>query len=350
MLLLLDFDVVMTGKRREWESFSHLGTCFLPVAVYDEIELLMRDAAESTQELVAGDFLRFWPRSGWQLTSATASHTSLQPASGVEGNRQARLMVAVAQCAYGLSQQQPKQLVVFVSTSLSLIKRLQSLGVVNLCAIPTVALLQWAKSGVEPEVVSEQLRVLEQSLPVASPFLDSPMSGFNDDAQGSKFNHSTIAKPKSSSSRLPTTKAPKSSSSRLPTTKAPKSSSSRLPTTKAPKSSSSRSGDSKFTTKGQRRQEEIPEIYREPYKDISEPAYVQRLPRVVAHRAKGPNFFASLMSSAIALIALLIAVGFAWRMIQPSSFDVFWRRQVMPVWQQKIVPALPQPLRQFVGK
>jgi len=48
--------------------------------------------------------------------------------------------------------------------------------------------------------------------------------------------------------------------------------------------------------------------------------------------------------------ALIIAVGFGWRIIQPSSFDVFWRQQVMPVWQQKIVPSLPQPLKQFIGK
>ncbi len=336
MLLLLDFEVVMTGKRREWESFSRLGTCYLPVVVYDEIQLLIRDSAESTQELVGVDFLRFWPGSGWQLTSATDSHSSLQPATGVESNRQARRMVAVAQCAYGLALQQPRELVVFVSTNLSLIKRLQSLAVKNLCAIPSVALLQGAKSGVKPEVVSEQLRIWRQSLPGESLFLESPMSGFNGEIPDSTITGST-------------TKTSKSSSTSLPTTKTSKSSSTRLPTTKTPKSSSSRSGNSKLTAKGQRRKEEIPEIYREPYKDISEPAYVQRLPRVVPVRAKGPNFFASLMSSAIALVALLIAVGFAWRMIQPSSFNVFWSQQMMPVWQQKIVPALPQPLRQFLG-
>ncbi|HEY9808839.1 MAG TPA: PIN domain-containing protein [Halomicronema sp.] len=337
MLLLLDFEVVMTGKRREWESFSRLGTCFLPVAVYDEIELLMRDASESTQELVASDFLRFWPRSGWQLTNATGSHSSLQPATGVAGNRQARLMVAVAQCTYGLSQQQPKQLVVFVSTSLSLIKRLQSLGVTNLCAIPSVALLQWAKSGVEPQVVSDQLRILQQSLSEKSPFLQPGMSGFSSETQNSNFSGFTTGKPKSSASHLPTSGKPKSSASHLPTSG-------------KPKSSASQSKNSKFTTKAQRRQEEVPEIYREPYKDISEQAYVQTLPRFVPMRAKGPNFFASLISSLIALGALIIAVGFGWRIIQPSSFDVFWRQQVMPVWQQKIVPSLPQPLKQFIGK
>lgn len=55
---------------------------------------------------------------------------------------------------------------------------------------------------------------------------------------------------------------------------------------------------------------------------------------------KKPGFFSHLINGLGALFFLTLALGIAWKGTQPESFDLFW--------QQKVVPVLPQQVRQFV--
>ena len=333
VVVVLDIFALMAGRTRDWETYSRVGTCYVPQVVYKQIEILCDSAPEPAQEQVAREFMRFWPKSGWQLTNAHSSHSSLQPAASAEVSGQARLVVAVAQCAYGVSQEQPGKLVVFVSTSLSLLKRMQSLNAPNLCCITSTALLQWARTSQRPPAVTQQMQVLNQALAASS------SSGFSSGGntqstfekhQGTSSggnSHSTLGKNQRNSSKTSSTRSP------APVSSGSSGSSSRL---RVPKSAST----TKSRTAG----------VTAPYKDKSEPVYIRQTPRSVAKvRSFKPNLLVSLISGITALVALILAAGVLWRLAQPASFNVFWQKQVMPVWQQQVVPAIPSQMRQQLG-
>ncbi|MBD2041392.1 PIN domain-containing protein [Microcoleus sp. FACHB-672] len=365
VVVVLDIFALMAGRARDWETYSRAGTCYVPQVVYEQIELLCDSAPEPAQEQVAREFMRFWPKSGWHLTNAHTSHPSLQPAASAELSGQARLVVAVAQSAYGVSQEQPGKLVVFVSTSLSLLKRMQSLNAPNLCCITSTALLQWARTGQRPPAVTQQMQVLNQALATssASGFSSSGNThssfGKNQRSSSSGNTHSSFGKNQRSSSsgnthssfgKNPGTssngnthstfgKNQRSSSqtsstrSSGPVSSGSSGSSSRLRAPKPASTTKSRTADATAVKK-----------------DKSESVFIRQRPRSVAHvRSFKPNLFVSLISGVIALVALVVAAGIIWQLAQPASFNVFWQKQVMPVWQQKVVPAIPSQMRQQLG-
>ncbi|MBD1937238.1 PIN domain-containing protein [Microcoleus sp. FACHB-68] len=333
VVVVLDIFALMAGRMRDWETYSRVGTCYVPQVVYEQIELLCDSAPEPAQEQVAREFMRFWPKSGWQLTNAHSNHSSLQPAASAEVSGQARLVVAVAQCAYGVAQEQPGKLVVFVSTSLSLLKRMQSLNAPNLCCITSTALLQWARTSQRPSAVTQQMQVLNQASAASSSsgFSSSGNTqstfGKNQSSSSSGNTQSTFGKNQSSSSQTSSTR------SSAPVSSGSSGSSSRLRVPKPASTTKSRTTDATATKK-----------------DKSEPVFIRQRPRSVAHvRSFKPNLFVSLISGMIALIALIAAAGIIWQLAQPASFNVFWQKQVMPVWQQKVVPAIPSQMRQQLG-
>jgi hypothetical protein len=74
------------------------------------------------------------------------------------------LVVATAQCVYGLAQEHPEALVIFVSNSQPLLKRLASVGTANLCGITGAMLLNWARKGERPPAATQQLQTLMRTL------------------------------------------------------------------------------------------------------------------------------------------------------------------------------------------
>lgn len=178
VLVVLDLSALMSSSAREWQEYSRVGSCYFPQVVYEEIEFLSGRAPEPNQEKTAREFLRFFPNSGWQLTNSTASHAALTPGSGQALSKQARLLVAVGQCIYGLSQEHPGELVVLVSNAQPLLQRLPALQTPNLCGITGAALLQWARTGQRPPAVTQQMQATIKAggVPASSPTASRPPS------------------------------------------------------------------------------------------------------------------------------------------------------------------------------
>lgn len=171
--LLIDTSALLAGRTREWQEYANLGTCYLPQVVLDEMEFLCDRAVEPAQELTAREFRRFYRHSGWQVTTATASHPQLQGSgSGRELSKKARLLLETAAAAYGLSQTVPDQLVVVVSNDQNLRRRVDHLKAPNLCSVPVAGLLQWARSHQRPPNVVQKLQGMLQTESVQAGMLN----------------------------------------------------------------------------------------------------------------------------------------------------------------------------------
>lgn len=167
-LLVLDISALIAGRTRDWQEFSHLGECLVPKAVLDEIQFLCDRAPEPTVAATAKEFTRFFPTSGWRVTTSIASHPALQPAEGYALSHKARLALAVAQSVYGLARNRPEGLVVLIANDQGLLQRLRMLNMPNLCGMPLAALVHWVRTQRKPPVVSHQL-LLRSLVGVAQP-------------------------------------------------------------------------------------------------------------------------------------------------------------------------------------
>lgn len=177
VLLLLDLSAIMASTTREWQEYSRVGKCHLPQTIYEEIEFLCNRAPEPDLEKTAREFMRFYPESGWQLTSADATHPSITPPSGQALSKNARLALLTAQCGYGLSRQHSDKLVVFVANSQPLLQKIQALGAHNLCGITSTALLQWSRTRQRPPAVTQQMQVMTQTVGALA---SGPKQGMSD--------------------------------------------------------------------------------------------------------------------------------------------------------------------------
>lgn len=207
--ILLDLSTIMGSSIREWQEYSRIGNCYLPQIIYEEIEFLTGRAPEPNVEKTAREFTRFFPESGWQLTNAHAIHRTLNPAAGQNLSKQARLVVSVAQCMYGFAQENPDNLVVFVSNSQPILQRIPALNTPNLCGITAAALLQWVRTKQRPPAVTQKLQTFsnhetlvtdsqpnieeENPLPANTPVMTGPASATQ-----------TPTRPRSSSNNLVT--------------------------------------------------------------------------------------------------------------------------------------------------
>lgn len=267
VLIVLDLSTLMGSTTREWQDYSRVGSCYLPQVVYEEIEFLSGRAPEPDLEKTAREFLRFFPNSGWQLTNAIASHPALTPPAGQALSKQARLSLAVAQCAYGLSGEHPGELVVLVSTVQQLLQRLGALQSPNLCGIVPAALLQWARTGQKPPAVTQQMAATLK-------------------AGGTPVSAATASKP--------TSPLPKAATS-------------------AP---------------------------------MTGPASAARTLASSSRRnSGGMRALSGVIGSVLALIGLAIAGGFAWRAIQPASFNKFWHQLGLPSLPGQPPAQKPKPVK-----
>ena len=163
IFLLFDLSALLVGKPREWQEFARLGSCYVPQLVYQEIQALSQIGIERNHEQTAKGFCRFFAESNWQLTGAGALHPSLQPSDGQNMSKRARLTQAVAECAYGFARSSPGRLVVLISNDQSMLKRIQSLGVANLCGVPMSATLIWSRSDRKPLSVAQHLQAMRST-------------------------------------------------------------------------------------------------------------------------------------------------------------------------------------------
>ncbi len=286
ILLVFDTTSLLAGDSKAWKDYKRVGTCFVPKVVFEALQHFADRAAEPGQEKVAKEFMAFWPKSGWQQTTATATHRKLEPAEGASISLTARLSLEIACAAYGVALERENAIVVFVCNGQPLLKRIHALRQNNLCGITSSMLLQWSRAQKEPEVVTQQLERWEQS----------------DDTSGLST---------SSKARSPSKVSPKKAA-------VPRKSAVKRPPAK--------------------RSQSIP-VFEEIVDDSS---YLQNRRGGFQVKSKKSNIFAQLSSAlvALAMAAFMISViGFMWKMAFPETFNPFWQNQIQP--QLKKLPPIP---------
>jgi hypothetical protein len=302
ILVTFDADVLMAGRTQIWQEYGKVGSCYLPEVVYDEIDYLTGKAVEKSQEQVAREFMRFFADSGWIISDAQETHRALEP-SIKNQSKSAMLVVATAQCVYGLAQEHPDALVVFVSNSQPLLKRIASVGSANLCGITGAMLLNWARKGERPAAATQQLQSLMRTLA---------------DRQSTQRSHSRIQDAAVGKTGTSTSKFTMRGDSEL------KSPSSSTKTNQMGLSGSPRASS--------RAKKPVPS--REETRDY-EPA-VYRIKHITPPKKRNDSFISSAFNFLGALFFLTVAVGILWRVFDVKGF------------RKTFVPALPSPVREFV--
>jgi len=269
VLFVFDLGALLNTTAREWPDFSRLGVCAVPQSVFEEIQYYASGRApEVEQEKTAREFLRFSPESLWQVTTAQGEHPGLMPLLGQEMSRQARMKLAIAQCAYGLAEEQLEKLIVLVSDSPAMRQRCFSLNVRNLCAITSVELRQWSRSHQRPLAVVQRLQMMiraesELLQPLASPKSRSAIA--HSAAHGASHPHAPAGQ------------------------------------------GASRSGSSAVASR-------------------THPSPTRSRVRVSEVKSMQPDSLSQIVSLLLSLLGLAVAVGVGWRMLSPASFQEFWQR------------------------
>ena len=273
ILLLFDISVILNGSTRLWQSYQQLGECWLPQVVLDEARFLCHRAPEPSQEKIAREFFRFYPDSDWQATDEAMSHAALKPATGQTLSKRARQVLAIAECAYGVSQHFPEQLVVLVSDNQPLLKRMQSLKVLNLCGLTSLALKQWSLSGNRPEAVNQACLSLKTA--------GIRQKTADIEQKTADIKQKAVRSPASSNPIKRTSPTVKQSVSTRPKTRKP-----------------------------------------------SPPPSRRATPNI--HTASRLYALSQLVSLVISLAGFVIVGFLVWRLVQPQKFEQFWRRHNLP--------------------
>jgi hypothetical protein len=286
ILLVFDTTSLLAGERKVWTDYKRVGSCFVPKVVFDALQYFADRAAEPGQEKAAKEFMAFWPKSGWQQTTASATHRKLEPAEGAALSLSARLSLEILRAAYGVALERQDAIVVFVSNGQPLLKRIPALRQPNLCGITSAMLLQWSRAKKEPEAVTQQLQRWEQG----------------DDTSGV----STASKARSPSNG--------SKKAAIPSQKTV----AKRPATQ--------------------RAQPVPI----PEEIVDDSPYLQNRRRGYQVKSNKSNIFAQFISGimALALAGVMIgAFGFMWKMTFPQTFNPFWQNNIQP--HLKKLPPIP---------
>ncbi|MGL5061202.1 MAG: PIN domain-containing protein [Microcoleus sp.] len=313
ILVTFDADVLMAGRTQAWQEYAKVGTCYIPEVVYDEIDYLTDRAVEPPQEQVAREFKRFFAESGWIVTDAQETHRALEP-SIKNQSKQAMLVVATAQCVYGLTKEHPDALVVFVSNSQPLLKRMASVGADNLCGITGAMLLNWARQKERPPQVTQQLQSLMRTLA---------------ERQSTQRNHSKIQDAAIGKTGTSTSRLTDASTNKLTGMRPGSELRSKANLTKSNKTSSSAKSNAKSNAKSK-----TPLRNREDSKEMQSAVY--RMKHITPPKKRGGDFVSVTINFLGALFFLIVAIGILWRVFDVKSF------------RNTFVPALPQPVRDIV--
>lgn len=161
--LVLDLSILSGSSTREWMGFSRVGTCHVPKIIHEEMRFLHERAPDEDIERVAREFNRFYRESQWTISDAIAHHPALRSASGEALTKRNRLALAVARCAYGIAEENPTHLVVLVVSDRTMLQRIYSMKVPNLCAINGAMLLQWSQTGQRPIPIIQKIQEMRIS-------------------------------------------------------------------------------------------------------------------------------------------------------------------------------------------
>ncbi|PSB06950.1 hypothetical protein C7B69_23805 [filamentous cyanobacterium Phorm 46] len=303
VLVTFDADVLMAGRTQVWQEYAKVGTCYIPEVVYDEIDHLTGRAVEPAIEQVAREFMRFFSDSGWIATDAQETHRALEP-SIKNQSKQAMLVVATAQCVYGLAQEHPEALVIFVSNSQPLLKRLASVAAPNLCGITGAMLLNWARKGERPPAATQQLQSLMRTLAERK----STQRG------NSRIQDAAVGKTGTSGSKFTGMRGTSELNSPIASTKT---------------NHTGFTGNRSATPRAKK-----PPRIREESRDY-EPA-VYRMKSITPPKKRNSSFLSGAFNFLGALFFLTVAIGILWRVFDVRGF------------RKTFVPALPQPVQQFV--
>lgn len=159
--LIVDISTLSATTTREWLGFSRGGECYVPHVVYEEMRFLFDRSPDPDLERVAREFNRFYPNSGWKISDVVSYHPGLKASTKQGLTKRTRVALAVARCAYGEAQQNPRQLVVLATSDRSILQRIYDLQVPNLTGVPSAGLLQWTRSGERPVAITQKLQQLK---------------------------------------------------------------------------------------------------------------------------------------------------------------------------------------------
>lgn len=268
-LLVFDTSALLLGKTREWQEFSRVGQCVLPVVVLEELKFLSNQSPDREQEHTAREFARFYVGSGWQVSKAQATHPMIKPATGQTVSKKARQSLAVAQATYGVSQEQPNKLVVLVANNQPMLKQIQALNIPNLCGITVSMLLEWVRSDRQPLAVTQGLRAIETSPPVESPPARSASAMNTATANQTLPSRQTTSRPQA---------VPKAVTRTTPT----------------------------------------------------RPVTQSRSQAVHRSTSAHPGALSQMVSGALALAAVAIGGFFIWGLVQPAQFNQVWKQLGLP--------------------
>ncbi|MEG3863000.1 PIN domain-containing protein [Microcoleus sp. herbarium12] len=302
VLVTFDADVLMAGRTQVWQEYAKVGSCYIPEVVYDEIDRLTDKAVEPAIEQVAREFMRFFGDSGWIATDAQETHRALEP-SIKNQSKQAMLVVATAQCVYGLAQEHPDALVVFVSNSQPLLKRLASVGAANLCGITGAMLLNWARKAERPAAATQQLQNLMRTLADRK----------SNQRSSSRIQDAAVSKTGTSTSKLTGARAASELKSPSSFTKTNHTGLSATPRASSRPKTSPKKAEPRDYQSG-----------------------VYRVKHITAPKKNDGGIVATVFNLVGAIFFLIVAVGILWRVFDARGF------------RKTFVPALPQPVQQFV--
>ncbi len=175
-LLIFDTTALLAGKTPHWQEWARFGQCVIPQAVEDEIQFLSRQAPDPNQESIAREFLRYRSAGDFQVTAASALVGSTAP-EGQSLSKRARLEQTIAECAYALAKHQVGTLVIVVSDARTVVRRIQDLGIPNLCAISLAELRTWIRQQDRPKAVEQAIQRMPGPPIPASPLKSGATPG-----------------------------------------------------------------------------------------------------------------------------------------------------------------------------
>ncbi len=155
MILVFDLNTILSGCTRDWVDFSNHAPCYLPEVVLQELNFLTQRAITPKEEKIAREFCRFFPDSGWEITSTMSAHPALTPKEADSISKKARLSLAIAESVYDLALRRSEEIVVFVTGDGNLLRQLNQTQQPNLGIIPTSQLKQWVRTGEIPASIQE---------------------------------------------------------------------------------------------------------------------------------------------------------------------------------------------------
>jgi hypothetical protein len=154
---LFDRGAILATNAHFWKAVSRFGFCQLPQLVVDEIKRTAEDASvnpaqNSSAENAAVEFMRFLPKSNWQVTDLIKTHPELTTAEN-QLSRNARMSLLVGQYAYGVADHERERLTILVTDDQSLIRKINELNIDQLCATTAIAVKQWIFAGETPSII-----------------------------------------------------------------------------------------------------------------------------------------------------------------------------------------------------